>query len=419
MSTAEADPFFLNDEAGIAAGNWLRDQLDLFPDTLRWANGGIESSRFKVRADLLRGAVRAACLKDDAHDGDFHVCLGEKSIRLFASGEGVQLWISLSRAQPDVPNRIFNFGLSRPLLKRLADVAVGELDGQIVQGPRGLGRDMLKARLGSARLRLTPEPIESFPELATAAVDTKSTKFDPQRLQRSLRHALTLISGSAKSQIIRTRNGLTYAGGSDAVITVEDEGLNGVELDINAMDARLLARVLGRMRNGEASVWSDCQGYVFEDSLIKCRVNKANGPDLPVAEIQAARPDASFSLVAEELWKFGTLATIVRPRYVTLDFVGRKSDQCQNGEPIKVAICAATPGDPNACRSTLSAWPREPVDTHRSIRLSGRAWLTAAAFADHRTGVEWALLKHGAILKMTATQQDTIVSVYVPEISID
>ena len=140
---------------------------------------------------------------------------------------------------------------------------------------------------------------------------------------------------------------------------------------------------------------------------------------MPVVELRAVDPDVSFSLIAEEIWKLATIATLVRPRFVALDFLRATNYELQNGHPLKVAVRAGTPGHPERCSSALSAWPQGQVDADKSVRLSGPAWLAAAAFVEPRSRVELGLLKRGSILKMTTTRQDTTVSVYMPEIADD
>jgi hypothetical protein len=401
------DDFFLEDQEAIEAAERLHSLGTSSPAVLLSASAS--ARRFRVEHKYLKDAVLAATLKGKIKEADeLHFAVGDGLIEIYAQFKGVEIWVVVRKegSQSHVEQPL-NFNLPHTTAQRLVALkGIGTFDAQILLGGGDHDADELRVKLGNTRVRLRAAQARPIPADRGDISGGTHVSFDPSALKMALRDNLGILeAASASKAIVSAANTQVYAGNPKALVVSTHPSFSGIDFQIAVDDARVLARVVGRMLNGRATFSAYESHYVFRDDLILCRVRRTSGGEIPIANILAAKAERTIIPLSSEVNKVSAFAALVNPERISLEWPDRSARSDDAG--VKLALHADTLGRDDDCHSVINGWA-DPSSVWSSSRiiLDARLWMAAARLFDLDAQIQWQTLKNGDILKLTGAKDD-------------
>jgi hypothetical protein len=410
--TNENDDFFIQDSEATDAAKRLHASLNgTSPAVLVSSNAKMKT--FRLTRSQLKDAILCSTLRGaDSRPDELIFGLGNNVIDLHSSLKGVQVWVRTIRAEcKELTDLPLYFNLVNVTARRLTIDSIGTIDAQILLG--GNDDDELRLKLGTARLRLSATDARQA-YAAPAAVGPEGVEpiyVDAKELQTALRNVLA-VAASTKSKIVCADRGRVYGDAQAAVVVSTHPTFAKLNFQIAEGDCQILSRILGRMQAGRTTFVASAEYYEFRDDLMLCRVRRAHATSVPLEQILSAEAEISFSPIVSDLLKSSTIATMTRPKLISLNW--QNQTQSLSGSMTKLELHAYSPGRVDNCRASIPGrTDKNCICDSAKVTLEAPSWFAAIGLFDVDARIQLQTLKGSRILKLTGAKGDAQTSVFL------
>jgi hypothetical protein len=405
--------FWEDDTLGEEAAGRIRDQLDSGSVELA-VPAGSDKLRFQCSSRLLRDTVAVAAARGKADEKDtLQFAVDANSMVAHAQFRNLKTWVEVSHGKSQNEDARLCYRMPSAIWERLAAWLEFEdcVHFQIELPRRDQSAGVLKVAVKDFRGRLSVAGELPVPS-SRPACDKQPLTFRPQILSQALRQIAAILSAAPNpGGIVSAANGMVFAGGQDAVITVTDPSLANVHFKIGHRDALPLARVVGRMRPGRAFFHALDDEYLFFDEVITCSVKQASGTPTPIEKIIDKQISRRLALLPAEVGLAAIKANIIKPARVAFKWT--------SSFPTRLALEAHTPrsGRLDGRYTDVLNLHQESVEPASDLhtQIDGRLWFAAIdCMGWNPSSTQWHILGRDQVMRMVTAKDDRVTSIYLP-----